>query len=511
MNHLHDKVSALIDGELSASARAKAIAHLHRCAACRHQVADLLDVKQRLAGLAPVEAPADLLLAVGGTTSTAAAGPASGQASTPAGATSPRRYQLVVRSALVGLGSLSAAVLAIAYVVGGADTTPTAKTVDPPVKEFAAEFAGSTGLGPFSDPAVGGLTGSSDATAQTVGTATSSTSSVSAPLPPDSAREMGRFVVVVGAGDDAVAVRDLRRSVWAAERRAYEGTKVVRIVDGRTVTRVLVGVEHFPGQGMTFSVLGGSPDPAETFVAEGEARADGFDQRPLGLLVSAYDVDLAGHAIVDGRRAAVITASRDGQPAAKFWVDAKTGLLLRRDIYADGKLVRSSRFVDVRIFDHSFLPHLPPELQAPAASPLPTSVAPALSDKGFACPQRLPDGFRLVFLHQVDTGASVVHASYSDGLSALSVFEERGSLTPQRLVGFHRGTVDGQPVYLRDGLPSVAVWESAGIVYSAVTDAPAPTTSALVAAMPHVATMPPVGTGTRIGNGLAAMASALTP
>ena len=46
----------------------------------------------------------------------------------------------ITRRALVGAGSMSLAVVTLAYVVGGAD--PSSASVKPPVDEFTAEFAG---------------------------------------------------------------------------------------------------------------------------------------------------------------------------------------------------------------------------------------------------------------------------------------------------------------------------------------------------------------------------------
>jgi len=44
VSHLHHKVSALIDGELSANARTRALAHARTCAQCRREIAETLDI-----------------------------------------------------------------------------------------------------------------------------------------------------------------------------------------------------------------------------------------------------------------------------------------------------------------------------------------------------------------------------------------------------------------------------------------------------------------------------------
>ncbi|MDQ3224302.1 MAG: zf-HC2 domain-containing protein, partial [Gemmatimonadota bacterium] len=60
MSHLHQRVSALVDGELKGGARTRAVAHLQSCPACRAEVEQTLALKQRLLGLAAAEPSADL-------------------------------------------------------------------------------------------------------------------------------------------------------------------------------------------------------------------------------------------------------------------------------------------------------------------------------------------------------------------------------------------------------------------------------------------------------------------
>ena len=53
-------LSALIDGELSPRARERAVTHARNCAQCRREIAETLEVKQRVTKLAPVEVSVDL-------------------------------------------------------------------------------------------------------------------------------------------------------------------------------------------------------------------------------------------------------------------------------------------------------------------------------------------------------------------------------------------------------------------------------------------------------------------
>lgn len=145
------------------------------------------------------------------------------------------------------------------------------------------------------------------------------------------------------------------------------------------------------------------------------------------------------------------------------------------------------------------------------ATTVATSVAAALNDKGWTCPRWLNSTFRLSSLRQLDTDAGAMHAEYTDGLSTVSVFEERGTLDTSTLAGFQVRTVDGMTQYVREGLPTVAVWGSDGMVYTVVTDAPEQLSGALIARFPHDGAEPVGGFTTRLGHGLSRMASAVAP
>jgi anti-sigma factor RsiW len=51
MSHLGDRISALVDGELSPAERDRAHAHLAGCAACRAEANQLRALKKRMRGL----------------------------------------------------------------------------------------------------------------------------------------------------------------------------------------------------------------------------------------------------------------------------------------------------------------------------------------------------------------------------------------------------------------------------------------------------------------------------
>lgn len=149
--HLGDNVAAFVDGELDYATRERALRHLDRCAGCLTAVEQERRVKQRIRSVPGAEPSAALLMAL--TDVNAAPGrhwPVPGD---------PTRHWPLPQGRsgrggllLAGAGSISAGVLGLAYVVGGAGAVAS-NPVSPPVGQFSAEFAGSEAPVPFSDPA----------------------------------------------------------------------------------------------------------------------------------------------------------------------------------------------------------------------------------------------------------------------------------------------------------------------------------------------------------------------
>jgi anti-sigma factor RsiW len=170
-HHLGDRLSALVDGELSGAERDRASAHLAGCAQCRAEAAQLRALKRKLRSLgqgAPAEAamirrlismtgpggplpPRRRLLRV--TPDPRPAGARGIRGSTGPGtrrarAVRRRRYLLLgTVSLVVGLGTA-------AFSVGGAGQAAPGPRITPPVELFSVQHAISTGGLPFSGPTV---------------------------------------------------------------------------------------------------------------------------------------------------------------------------------------------------------------------------------------------------------------------------------------------------------------------------------------------------------------------
>jgi hypothetical protein len=463
MSHLHHKLSALVDGELTGAGRRRAITHLQSCADCRRELEATLDLKRRLTGLRPSEPSADLF-------SSLDAMPAS-PAVADVSQTASRRAPL--RRAIAGAGTLSVAFVALAYVVGAPEATSGAAVV-PPVEEANAEFAASAGGYGLSDPAV-------DALFYGAG-GHSAPSTVGDLAPVAFGIGAATAIATMRRGDDAAATNLLRRATRAPQRLAYRGVRTVDDYTSAGRHEMRVAVDHVPAQGTSYRVLGGD-DGSALFVSRSPEPHDAAAR--VDLVAQTYDVGIIGHDEVLGRPATVVGVGDAGLLIASLWIDDQTGILLDRDLYDHGALVRSSRFESIEISRAGFLAHPPPEMPQPPGADLPTRFADLLGDEGWACPERVGAGLSLTALGRVGDAGDVIEAAYSDGISSASLFEQRGTLDQTALDGYRQVVVSDAPVYVRNGLPSTWVWQSGDTVYTMLSDAPPAQVAAAVADLPH--------------------------
>jgi anti-sigma factor RsiW len=146
--HLGERLSALIDGELSDAQRERVLAHLAKCDDCRQEAAALRLLKRRMHGLGEAAA-ADAL-----TWRLLALAPASGPGRPADHATAGRRRHAW---SLVAAGVVTAGLgLAAAVFVAGGDR-PAGPRVVPAVDVFMVQHAITTGqvpVQPGSTPAV---------------------------------------------------------------------------------------------------------------------------------------------------------------------------------------------------------------------------------------------------------------------------------------------------------------------------------------------------------------------
>lgn len=331
---------------------------------------------------------------------------------------------------------------------------------------------------------------------------------VAAPSTPDS---------FAAGGSDPRAVAVLDRAAAASRTVPYDGVETVTRWAATGPTSLIVHVVHSPGVGVLAEV---TPTASLTHggrvLDASERRTVGLSvtQDQIALLLDHYRVNLLPPARVVGRAADVVGVQRPGGgEAARFWVDRATGLVLRRELVDEhGRLARAMAFLDLTVPRVS---PLLPSADVPAMHPaggraLDAQAMASLRRSGFRSPQRLPEGYRLVDARMLDGGAGgVLHLTYCDGLTAISVFQQRGRLAPGLPPSWRRATLAGHHVLRASGLPERVAWSADGVVFTLLADAPDDEIADVVAAWPHAS--PGAGLLSRLAHGLSRIASWLNP
>jgi sigma-E factor negative regulatory protein RseB len=228
----------------------------------------------------------------------------------------------------------------------------------------------------------------------------------------------------------------------------------------------------------------------------------------VGLLAKNYAAVYRGAGSVAGRPALIVEVDRaDGGLAARFWLDKQTLLPLRRSVYdTSAHLVSDDQFATV-----GFGQLTPPQVTqaertmwAPASSP--AQLLRKLNGQGCPLPSTLPGNLSLYAAAEAKTSAGgVADLEFSDGLSAVSVFVERGTLPKNMPRGWRPTRMAGHLVYVAG---SEIALSGKGFVYTLVADAPPQSVSAVVGALPQGSQPGFLG---RIGRGLGRLVALVDP
>jgi sigma-E factor negative regulatory protein RseB len=294
---------------------------------------------------------------------------------------------------------------------------------------------------------------------------------------------------------DPEALRQLRNAESAARTTPYEGTQFITAWSrSGMATTSLVKVTHVPGDGTRMRVQSTTADQGgQMFEADDSQHSGGltgYTPKMLDLLARNYAVVRAGQGEVSGRPTSVIEARRaDGTAAGRFHIDRQTGLMLRRELLdQQGREVNLTFFTEIRptVPKAQFVAvSAPRTVEAPWAHQLAGADLGSLRYRGWPVHSELPDRLSLYDARQLDGGGPVVHLSYSDGLSVVSVFVQRGTLDASSVAHWRKATRGGRTVYLRDTVQQRAMWASHGYVFTVLADAPPPVVDNAVAALPH--------------------------
>ncbi len=334
----------------------------------------------------------------------------------------------------------------------------------------------------------------------------------------------GRALVAARRPAAVRAVQLMGQAAQAAILTSYQGEEVVTRWTGGTGSVLVANIWHASGGRTITQTL----DAGASFSSQPYLSSDTDGQAPEGvlgvtaplvqLLESHYAMAYAGAGSAGNRTAQVVEAWRaDGSLAARFWLDDATKLPLEREVFdSAAHVIGRDVFIDV-----SFANQGPaPEESAPASAR--TSAGPqglwtepfshaqllALRARGWLVPAALPGGLALFTGAETEASTgTVLDLGYSDGLSVVSLFEQRGNLAA-RLAGWRKTTVDGHAVFVAEPDQRSVTWSSRGMVYTVMADAPSQTVDAVVGVLPHDR---PPGFWKRMSRGMVRLASWANP
>jgi sigma-E factor negative regulatory protein RseB len=311
----------------------------------------------------------------------------------------------------------------------------------------------------------------------------------------------------------------LGQAVTACASTPFSGVQRFRFWGPAGSRTWLAEVWHRPGGQIVADPLSDG-DPQAAATAPGPSVSLALSGRQLALLQSGYVLDYSGPGQADGRPAKLVTVDRlDGSLAARYWLDAATRLPVRRQLFDP----RARMVSDISLASLRTGPAALTGMPAATGQAWPRRVGPAglasLRAQGWPLPAALPGGLALITATATgptstgtaSTGpasaSTVIAVSYSDGLSVISLFVQRGQL-PARLPGWQRIAIAGHPAYSVDPDDQTIAWSGGGYVVTLLADAPASTVDQAIQALPHGSEP---GLWARLGRGFHRLASWANP
>jgi hypothetical protein len=306
----------------------------------------------------------------------------------------------------------------------------------------------------------------------------------------------------ITVAESTPGIKLLTQAAAAGEDMSYQGLELISRWTMTGTSTVLSTVSHTSGgTTVTQTTQAAAPSASGT-----QLSYDPYQSLPEGvfgvtkplvtLLAAHYVAVVNGTDTVAGRPTRIVDVRRmNGQLAARFWLDTQTGLPLRREDYdTNSQLITEASFIKV---DYGAVPATPSPTAAATTGwngvAVPAALVSTLRTKGWPLPAVLPGGLSLYAGAVSDSGA--VDLSYSDGLFEVSLFVQRGVLSP-KLAGWQIAKIDGHIVLIST---RGVTWSASGYVYTVVSDASPDVVTDAVIALPHDT---PPGFWSRLGRGL---------
>ena len=470
--------SAFVDGALNNTDRERLLKHLVDCANCRRDVEDLRAVRNLLNQTKdePGPTPGDLSFRLASIAGSQSVSPLwirpfrriqPSHPSRTGGLPSHRRIvKLRIGATAIALGATVTAMGIIGYAAA-----PSLPAIGDPTEDAQAAFASSLGQFPLASDALNAVI-------------LTDSRALSANLLP---RLAGRSVATGATLTAAEAQAMMQRAADAAHSVSYSGRQSFLAYRNGGAIVAQVDVEARAGQGSQVMVNNQTGQQLLKGFTPALISSRVVDDELLDLLERNYRLSGTRGSNVASRNATVVAATRGDSHsvAARWWIDDGTGLVLWQETYdGNGSVDLSFGFTSVSLSrGHSILQHLPPRLAAPRTSTsLSISSAAELNASGWSCFRHLA-GLSLVRIRSDRVGnPDTVHLVYSDGLSTVSVFQQRGQLTA---VPEGSDWDDALGAHVRRGASGVATWQSGETVFTVVTDGSPGLLREAVTSLPH--------------------------
>jgi hypothetical protein len=309
------------------------------------------------------------------------------------------------------------------------------------------------------------------------------------------------------SSDSPEGIHRLVLACRASAAMPYSGVQRVQVAAGSGEGISIVEVSHVPGAGERLTVRSSPSAPVSTYVGDlgGPSLLPVVDESTLVTISSRY---LVGRprpgGTVAGRATDVVELMRTsgsgaGGVAARFWLDRQTALPLQREVFdGSGRMRQASTFTSISY--HPTGQSAKDVALVGRTTETGRGVSPAQLDSyrsaGWLAPGRLPDDLDLVDARMHGSGGGppgaaplVLQLNYTDGISVVSLFEQRGRLDSRPLASWSRQRRGGGTVWLDRGTPERAVWSARGRIYTLVSDDPG-AVGAVMAALPAPASQP---------------------
>ena len=322
----------------------------------------------------------------------------------------------------------------------------------------------------------------------------------------------------VVTASEAAGLRLLGKSATAGLATSYQGVELIaQLGVGGAVTMISDVWHSSGGETITRTTDAKELDGSQPYVAyDVDNRSPegvfGVTKTLVTLLGRHYVAVYRGSGSAVGRPALVVDLQRgDGSLAARFWLDRQTMVPLRRDVFdTSAQLISEDAFVQVQFGSPAAQPGAAGnggsrQKSAWAKADVPAELVSGLNGSGWHLPAGLPGGLPLYAAARSHTGiGQVICLGYSDGLSVVSLFVQRGTLAA-KMAGWVPVDLSGHLVYVAG---HSITWAGRGFVYTVIADAPPQTVKQVVASLPP-ATSP--GFLGRIGRGLDRLAALVNP